>query len=179
MRRFALTLGCVCVLASGCMHAPLANPEGAPQDALALRYLLDQGCVSILLDRRPVEEAMHRVRLTKHTVYSLVGSPSVIWGGFYPGLAAVHADPGLCSMTMHGPNQAAYRQATSEVLRARLGADAREDAQSGYKAYFQGQITGCRQSIRYTYYEAKPSWFQVVLTRVPDCASDPLLRFSG
>jgi len=159
------------------MHAPLANPAGAPQDALALRYLLDQGCVAILLDQRPVEEAMHRVRLTKHTVYSLVGSPSVIWGGFYPGLAAVHADPRLCSITMHGPHQAAYRQATADVLSARLGADSGEDAQSGYKAVFPGQITACRQWVRYTYYEAKPSWFQVVLTRVPDCAADPLLRF--
>jgi hypothetical protein len=120
---------------------------------------------------------MQRVRLTRHTDLSLVGSPTVTYGGFYPGLAAVHPSPGMCSIVMHGADPTAYRQAASEVLRARLGADAEEDARSGYKAVFPGQVTACRRSIRYTYYESKPSRFEVVLTRVADCASDPLLRW--
>lgn len=177
MRRFAIAFGCVSVLLSGCLHAPIENPDGQPEDALTLRYLLDQACFAVLLDGKAVTDAMDGVRLRKITQYSFVGSPAVLWVGGYPGLSAVHAGPGLCVIAMHGPNLPAYRRATAEVLRARLGADAAEDARSGYKVVLPGQVTGCRRSIRYTYYEPKPSGFEVTLTRVPDCASDPLLRW--
>jgi hypothetical protein len=127
-------------------------------------------------------EAMHGAGL--HHIQPIVpglmpGDNAPFWTGGYTGALRVNVGRGVCNISLRGGNFAAYRDATESVVGRTLGVDAAVDGRSGYKAWLSGQVTGCGRGVRYTYYP-QPSGhgFSVELSRVSDCAHDPL-RVAG
>jgi hypothetical protein len=169
-----------CVAVSGCALGtpPIANPNGLPADALTLEYVLERGCLPYMLGHMTEQQAMRGVGLNhiQPIVPLLVpGGNAPFWarGNALQVTARVGRD--ICHVHIKGRNFAAYGEATKAALRRTFGAEAASDGGSGYRAWVPGQITGCRQGVRYTYYqEPKSNGFSVENYRVADCAHDPL-----
>jgi len=170
-----------CLAAGGCASTPpIPNPTGLPPDALRLEYVLGRGCLPYVLGHLSEDEAMRGVGLTRirPIIPGLMpGDNAPFWSG---GVALrVNVGGGVCNTALHGRNVDAYRAATEAALHRGLGADPATDGRTAYKAILPGQVTGCHQAIRYTFYP-EPKWhgFSVELYRVPDCAHD-LMRARG
>jgi hypothetical protein len=168
----ALLLGAAMLAGCAFLRAPIANPEGLPDDAQTLRYVLDRGCFAYMLGEKSEADAMHALRLTHHGPgLNLTPPGPPFWLGSYPGLSNVVAGRDSCSVNMRGRDADAYRTATELVLKRRFG-DAQPLSDPAYPAVLPGQRTGCRRSVRYTYYPDRVG-FSVDLNRV-DCAADPM-----
>lgn len=160
------------------LSAPIVNPEGLPREAQTLQYVLDQACFRYMLGEASEVEAMRGLRLNHFgpgLSFMPPGPPH--WLGSYPGLANLVVGRDSCSVHIHGRDVAAYRAATQRVLRRRFGPGVERDGGSGYKALVPGQITGCREGLRYSYYPEprSSSRFSVDLNRIADCKTDPFL----
>lgn len=167
------------VAASGCAFntAPIANPNRLPPDAVALEYVLDRGCLPYVLGRMTEQDAMRGVGLNRiqPIVPGLVpGDGAPYWTGGYAGAPRVNLGGGVCNVGVRGRNLAAYRMATEAALHRTLGTETAADGRAGYRTWVPGQITGCGEAVRYTYYpQPNGKGFSVELTRVSDCARDP------
>ena len=168
------------IVASGCALGtpPIANPAGLPADALRLEYVLEGGCLPYVLGQLTEADAMHGVGLNhiRPIVPGLVpGDNAPYWAGGFAGALRVNVGRGVCNVVVRGRDFAAYRAATEAALHRTLGADVTAGGRSNYRAWVPGQITGCDQGIRYSYYQLpKGNGFSVELSRVSDCARDPM-----
>jgi len=178
----ASRVAALALLLAGCatQRAPMSNPNGLPPDALTLEYLVERGCMPYALGQKTVDEAMRGVGLKGfQSPFGLMpGDTAPHWRGHYAGNPLVNINRGVCNTIIHGPNVDAYRTATETALRRGLGGTAADDGRSAYKAWVPGQITGCREGVRYTFYE-NSSGFEVDLTRIADCAHDRLREASS
>jgi hypothetical protein len=92
----------------------------------------------------------------------------------FPAELRVNTGKGVCNTVLHGRDVAAYRAAAQRAIDLTLAPGASDDGRAEYRQWVPGQITGCRQDIRYTYYEDdRRGYFSVELTRVA-CENDPL-----
>jgi hypothetical protein len=159
------------------MMPPIPNPEGLPPEALTLEYILDEGCLPYILGQKTERAAMEGLRLTHHNPpsFGLSLPPPPMWRGSYPGLSNVVVGRTICSLNIRGGNIASYRVAAQRALHHRLGPSVGHEADQGYRSVLPGQITGCQNGVRYSYYQqGDRPFFSVELNRVADCAKDPM-----
>ena len=143
-----------------------------------LQRAIERGCLPYIFGEKTEGEAMRSAGLNhiRPLPIGLVpGDHDPFWAGGFPISVVAHIGRGSCNVHMKGRAIAAYRAATEAALKRRFGAGMAEDGRAGYEAVVPGQVTGCRDGVRYTYYrEPKLSGFTVETYRVADCARDPL-----
>lgn len=174
---------CVVALAlglAGCItqSAPISNPAGLPAEALTLEYVVSRACAPYVLGQKSEQEAMRGVQLTRiKPLFGLMPGDTVpFWQGAYPGRPRVNVGGQVCNTIVRGASDDAFRTAAEAAVRRGLGAGSiQEDGRAEYETLVPGQITGCREGVRYTFYRG---WggFDVDLTGGVSCAHDLMKR---
>ena len=167
------------LMVAGCAleRPPISNPNSLPTEALTLQYLVSRGCLPYALGQKTEEQAMRGIGLNhiRPLLGLEPGDTAPFWTGFYPGGPRINVGRGVCNTIVHGSNVIAYRTAAEIALRQGFGGGPSDDGRTEYTAWLPDQISGCRQGVRYTYYQPPGrSWFQVDLSRVADCLHDPM-----
>ena len=182
VRSAAVLLVGAAIISSGCGSAePVSGPPALPKAALRLESIVARGCLPYLLGRKSETDALRGVGLNHiHPLpFGLEpGDDAPFWSSGLPGELRVNVGGPVCNVVMRGRDVAAFRAAAQRAVDLTLAPGSADGAPSSYRQWVPGQITGCRQGIRYTYYEDdRRGRFSVELTRVA-CDRDPL-RLAG
>lgn len=161
----------------GSTAEPNSGPPGMTKAALRLETVVARGCLPYLLGQKSEKDALRGVALNHiHPLPISLdpGGNAPFWMSGFPAELRVNTGKGVCNTVLHGRDAAAYRAAAQRAVDLTLTPDGSDDGRSQYRQWVPGQITGCRQDTRYTYYEdERRGYFSVELTRVA-CDRDPM-----